>query len=124
MRNRSFLALGAVAVLASIGNSSRALALDWLHEQRAEGGRWCMVDHFHQGASSGSHTTRQAAERDAAAGWSSFTSWEYGGSWGSWQLAGSKRANCSQQGSTWSCSVEARPCRPIAGGGGRSAKKK
>ena len=95
---------------------------DVLHAQRREGNRICLVDHFH--SSSGSGPTHQAAERDAASGWSGFTAWEYGNNWGSWNLAASKTMNCSQSGGSWSCSSEARPCKPLAGGGGGTARKR
>lgn len=87
-----------------------AQALDWLHAQRFEGGRVCMVDHFHDG-SSFAQPSRAAAERAAIANWVSFTAGEYGGAWGSWRLAASRGINCSNSGG-WSCSVTARPCRP------------
>ena len=74
-----------------------------------------MTGHTHAGAGSGS--TRAAAEAEAAANYSSFTAWEYGDQWGSWRLAAGKTASCSQAGGGWSCSIEARPCRPISGGG-------
>ena len=92
-----------------------AQGLDGLHDQRAEGGRWCMSSHTHMG--SGSGPTRQAAERDAASNYASVTAWEYGNNWGSFQLAASRTTSCSQSGGSWSCSVEARPCRSMSGGG-------
>ena len=101
--------------------ASPAAALDWLHDQRVESGRVCMSDHFHSGESSG-QPTRQAAERGAAGSWSSFTSLEYGPEWGNFNLAGSKSIKCSGSGNSWSCSVEARPCRPH--GAGPAPKRK
>ena len=93
-----------------------AQGLDGLHDQRAEGGRWCMSDHSHAGSGSGS--TRQAAERDAISNYAGFTAWEYGNNWGSYALAAGKSMSCSQGGGSWSCSLEARPCRPMSGGSG------
>ena len=93
-----------------------AQGLEDLHTQRAEGGRWCMADHFHDGSSSGL-STRQAAEQSAAASWSGFTALEYGNQWGSWRIAASKKMNCSQLNGSWGCQIEARPCRPLAGAG-------
>lgn len=107
-------------LLAAAPAQAQSLA-DVLHSQRQEGGRICLVDHFHSG--SGSGPTRQAAERDAAGSWSSFTAWEYGGNWGSWKLAASKTMNCSQTGGSWSCGSDARPCKPLAGGGARARKR-
>ena len=113
----SAIGIGFMAIAAQ---PAMAQGLDGLHDQRAEGGRWCMSNHPHAGAGSG--PTRQAAERDAAANYSSFTAWEYGNSWGSWSLAAGKAANCVQSGTSWSCNIEARPCRPISGGGGTARR--
>ena len=93
-----------------------AQALEDFHNQRAEGGRWCMSDHFHTG-SSGGEASRAAAERAAVSSWSSFTALEYGDHWGSWRIAASRRMRCAQPTGTWGCQAEARPCRPLVGGG-------
>lgn len=81
-----------------------------IHEQRQEGNRICMTSHFHSGSSSG-HKTRKQAEGAAAHDWAGFTAWEYGTAWGSYRLAASKSMECSKSAGTWSCHVEARPCR-------------
>lgn len=104
----------------TIAQSASAQGLDGLHDQRAEGGRWCMSDHTHVG--SGSGATRQAAEREAASSYSSFTALEYGNQWGSWRLAAGRTTNCSQTAGSWSCNIEGRPCRP-GGNGSRVAKR-
>lgn len=75
-----------------------------------------MADHFHY-SSSGGQSTRAAAEKEAIGSWSSFTAWEYGNQWGSWRIAGSRKASCSNLNGTWGCQVEARPCRPLSGAG-------
>ncbi len=95
------------------------LGLDGLHEQRREGNRICMVSHFHHG-SSANQPNRKAAEAAAIKDWSGFTAWEYGSAWGSFNNAGSKKVECSTNGPSHGCSVEARPCRPA----GRAPKKK
>ena len=85
-------------------------ALLALHEQRREGRKICLVGHFHAGAASGQRskkTALKAAMRD----WQGFTAWEYGNRWGLWKNASNKSATCQQVGNTWSCDVEARPCR-------------
>jgi hypothetical protein len=115
MRILAPIAAVAVAVAATAGPVS-AQGLEFLHDQRVEGGRVCMVDHFHHG-SSGGHDTRAAAEREAIASWSGFTAWEYGDRWGSWRIAASRKASCSQLTGSWGCQVEARPCRPQIGSG-------
>ena len=79
------------------------------HESRLEGGRVCYSEHAHYG--SGSGNSRQAAERAAAGSWASFTDFEYGSVWANYAKAAGKNMSCSQSGGSWSCSVEARPCR-------------
>ena len=119
MRRGLSVAVG-IAAATMIGSTmigagaASAQGLEFLHTQRTEGGRVCFNDHFHSGSSS-EHATRAAAEKEAIAGWSSFTALEYGNRWGSWRIAGSKSMNCSQT-SGWGCQIEARPCRPNVGG--------
>ena len=84
--------------------------LDAIHAQRREGNKICMTSHFHSGSSSG-QKTRRLAEAAAAQDWSGFTAWEYGTAWGSYRLAASKTMECSQNGATWSCTTQARPCK-------------
>lgn len=114
-------AVAAAGVLATV--AAHAQGLEDLHSQRAEGGRWCMSDHFHTGSSSG-QDSKQAAERSAIESWSSFTAWEYGNHWGSWRIAGSKSLRCGNPSGSWGCQAEARPCRPLVGGGGGGAKRR
>lgn len=84
--------------------------LDAIHDQRREGNKICMTTHFHHGSSSGKKT-RKEAEAAAAHDWSGFTAWEYGTTWGSYRMAVSKSMTCSQDGATWSCGTDARPCK-------------
>lgn len=105
----AFVGLAAAALFGA--GSASAQGLDFLHEQRPEGGRICMTDHFHYGSSNG-EPTRAAAEKAAIASWAGFTVLEYGNNWGSWRIAASKKMNCSQSGTGWSCNAEARPCKP------------
>lgn len=79
------------------------------HESRLEGGRVCYSSHAHYG--SGGGNSRQAAERAAIGSWASFTDFEYGSAWANYSKAAGKRMSCSQSGSGWDCSLEARPCR-------------
>jgi hypothetical protein len=77
------------------------------------GGRTCLLDHFHDG--SGSGPTRAAAMRAPIGAWSDFTAFEYGGRWGSYGLAVSKRGGCSGGPGNVSCNASARPCLRLAG---------
>ena len=115
MRHSLGILVAASALVLTGAGPSFAQSLSDLHSQRVEGGRVCMSDHFHHGSSSG-QPNRAAAERSAIENWSGFTAWEYGNNWGSWRIAGSRKVECSQSGSGWACSVEARPCRPQIGG--------
>ena len=72
------------------------------------GRKTCMVDHYHSG--NGHASTRGEAERQAIQSWVDFTAWEYGGSWGRYSLAASKKMTCERSDS-WTCFLEARPCR-------------
>ncbi len=85
-------------------------ALASLHEQRREGNRVCMVDHFHNGSSAG-QPSRKAAEVAAMRSWAEFTAWEYGDHWGNPAMAGSKSMRCGNDGKSWSCDFDARACR-------------
>lgn len=105
-----------IAAIASVGVSALAssaiaqgMGLEGLHDHRREGGKVCMVDHFHDG--SGSGKTRKSAEADAARAWAEFTAWEYGGRWGSYGNAANKSMSCSASAGSWTCQTSARPCR-------------
>jgi hypothetical protein len=95
---------------AAAAQQDTGMGLDILHEQRREGGRICMSDHFHSGSSSG-QPSQKIAVANAIRDWAGFTAWEYGTPWGSWNLAASKTTNCDGGGSNWTCTVEARPCK-------------
>ena len=116
MKRISMHVAGGMLAAAIWSGPASAQGLEFLHDQRVEGGRVCMSDHFHHG-SSGGQPTRAAAERDAISSWAGFTAWEYGNQWGSWRIAASKRMSCSQLTGSWGCQVEARPCRPQVGAG-------
>jgi hypothetical protein len=84
-----------------------------LHVLRNESGKLCMSEHFHYGSSNGL-STRKAAEAEAISSWASFTAFEYGSAWSDFRLAGSRGMNCKQASGSWSCEVEARPCKRSA----------
>lgn len=121
MTNKSFLLAVAAACVAMVGISSAEAArkqvamaavtgLAASHDLRVERGRLCFSDHFHYGSSAG-QANRKLAEREAVSSWASFVDFEYGGTWTSYAKASSKQMDCSKSGSSWSCSVSARPCR-------------
>ena len=98
----------ALAVSLSLPAFANETGFASMHDQRREKGRICMSSHWHYG--SGSGATRKAAERDAIKSWADFTAFEYGTAWARFSRAGSKKMSCTQ-GGTWSCQVEARPCK-------------
>jgi hypothetical protein len=104
----SALALGLMAALDGAAQA-QDLGLAGMHTWVRVGGRTCLLDHFHDG--SGSGPTRAAAQRAAIRSWIDFTAWEYGGRWGSYGAAVSKRMGCSGGPGNFSCSTSARPCR-------------
>ncbi len=97
------------AVRAAPASSVAAIIANAPHESHLEGGRVCYIEHAHYGSGSGS--SRQAAERSAIGSWAGFTDFEYGSAWANYSKAAGKRMSCSQSGGSWSCSLEARPCR-------------
>jgi hypothetical protein len=107
------LALAVAATLA-LGMSALAAAeesgLAGLHEQKREGNRICMSEHFHHGASAGKPTHKEA-EAAAIRDWSGFTGFEYGEAWSDYAMAASKAMKCARSGDDWSCDVDARPCK-------------
>lgn len=104
----------AIGLAAGIGATSAEAGLDKLHKQHVEGGRTCMIDHWHY-KSSGAWPTRAAAEAAVAKSWSRFTAAEYGAQWGDVRIAAAASLQCSSEvghrGPSWSCNLKARPCR-------------
>ena len=94
-----------------------------IHEMRYEHGhKICMSDHFHDG--SGNGQTRKQAESAAIGSWASFTSFEYGSSWGSYALAADRKMDCHENGAkAWACLTTARPCMRYAGPVRRSGSR-
>ncbi len=78
--------------------------------KKEKGRRICMAEHFHDG--SGVAKTRKQAEELAKRSWIEFTAFEYGTTWGTYELAASQTTDCRESGSAgWSCMVSARPCK-------------
>jgi hypothetical protein len=104
------LAVMLMGPAASSATAASDGALVGLHDLRREGKKICMVDHSHNGSSSGL-ATRAQAEAAALRNWADFTALEYGGHWGSPLLASDKSMKCGQGSSGWSCDFDARPCK-------------
>lgn len=106
----------AIALLACAAMPAKAdeTGLASIHEWKKESGRRiCMSEHFHDGAGSGK--TRKEAEAAARSSWMSFTVFEYGTNWGSYELAASKKIDCVQNAGGWSCATTARACKRDSG---------
>ena len=105
--------LGFVAALALGSAATAAVAdvtgFDSMHTQARVGNKMCMTDHWHYG--NGNGKTKALAQRDAISSWQSFTDFEYGSDWARFSKAVAKKISCSGSGSSYSCQVEARPCR-------------
>ncbi len=104
------LLAGLVVVSTVIPANAQDAGLAGMHTWRREGGRTCMADHWHYG-SSGSKSTKAAAQRAAIASWQDFTNLEYGRAWARFSRAASRKMGCSRSSGGWSCDAEARPCR-------------
>ncbi|MCL4767606.1 MAG: hypothetical protein KJZ80_15370 [Hyphomicrobiaceae bacterium] len=102
-------AIATAPLLAPAPAAAQSTGLDKIHAQGRVGGKSCMTSHEHYGE--GSLQTRRGAELAAMRAWSTFTSWEYGKSWGSYAAAVGKKMDCSQSGGRWLCKTTARPCR-------------
>ncbi len=113
---RKSLSSGFLALLVIAGTPLAANADDTgfitIHELRREGRLYCTVDHYHTGMGS-EQRTKKLAIRSAAAAWSGFTAWEYGTDWARWRYARSKSVSCNGARGAITCSVEARPCKPL-----------
>jgi hypothetical protein len=89
---------------------TRETGIAKIHTWVKVGHKTCMLDHFHDGGGNG--PTRAQAEHAAIRSWAGFTAWEYGDTWGRYSVAVSNKTMCSPTSGGWSCTVEARPCRP------------
>jgi hypothetical protein len=105
--------IGLTTVIALVGMGSPGFAdetaLASIHPWVRVGHKICMADHFHNGTGKGA--SRKQALAAAVSDWASFTTLEYGSSWGQFSLAESKGMACSKASDEWSCELEARPCR-------------
>jgi hypothetical protein len=116
MPRRALLALAGSMLVASTGYfAATSVHADdtgmatSLHSVRREGGRLCLVDHWHSGTGSGH--TKAAAQKAAIRSWAGFTDFEYGSDWARYGLAASKSVRYTKSSSGWSADVDARPCR-------------
>jgi hypothetical protein len=83
-----------------------------IHELRREGNLLCTASHEHTGTGT-TQPNKKLAIRSAAKSWSEFTNWEYGTDWGRWRYARGKSVSCEGGKGAMSCTVIARPCKPL-----------
>jgi hypothetical protein len=99
--------VGLIAVSASA--SADSTGFDSIHSQMRVGKKTCFVSHSHSG--SGSGATRKIAEMQAISSWYGYTAGEYGSDWANINKAVKRTMSCSGGGSSYTCNVEATPCR-------------
>jgi len=107
-----FTMAGAVALLAGPAPVARADdtgVATALHATMRVGSKLCFVDHSHAGTGSGA--TRKIAEMQAVNSWAGFTAWEYGTDWAKIGKAVKKSMSCSGAGGSWTCNLNATPCK-------------
>ncbi|MCP4936945.1 MAG: hypothetical protein GY927_22750 [bacterium] len=111
------LRFGVIATIFSLLISAPASATDtgvasMLHTLRSEKAQVCLVGHFHYGKSPRAFPSRDKAYKTAVNHWVTFTVAEYGTDWGHYNRASHRSANCEKASRTsWTCKVQARPCR-------------
>lgn len=114
MRRVSSMMFVIAAAGGVLGPASAVVAqetgLAGMHEWRKIGRKTCMADHEHTGGGTG--PSKKAAEVAAINSWASFTAFEYGSPWANFRISEGKRASCDGAGTTISCTVVSRPCRP------------
>ena len=81
-----------------------------LHASMRVGNKICLVDHSHNGNSSGL-PTEKAAKAAAIDSWAGFTAWEYGTDWANIRKAIRVSMRCSQSSGGWGCDLNANPCK-------------
>ena len=104
--------LGCLLLLAvsTLGANAEEGGMSDLHSKVRVGNKICFADHYHYG-SSGGLASKKAAEAAVIADWAGFVAWEYGNAWASIKLAANKSLKCSNSSGSWSCTLEAAPCR-------------
>ena len=98
--------------LAAFGSGTvmaQETGLAGMHAQHIVNGRLCFDGHTHVGTGSPG-ASKQAAIVSAVQDWSSFTTFEYGNNWGSWNVATAKKVKCEPASGRWACEVQAVPC--------------
>ena len=111
----SFIACMTAALVTLLGTPSARsddTGFITIHELRREGSLYCTASHTHLGNGK-EQRTKKKAMRSAAAAWSGFTAWEYGTDWGRWRYARGKKISCTGKRGAITCTVEARPCKPL-----------
>jgi hypothetical protein len=106
---KKILVCAMLLLMAAPAAEANETGLASIHAWRREAGKTCMIDHFHYG--SGSGATKQAAMRQAVVSWTSFTVFEYGTTWGSYNNSAGKIVNCDKSGAGWICAIRSRPCK-------------
>ena len=103
------MAFATVIALASAPAFADDTGFASIHTLTRVGGKTCFVDHSHSG--SGSGASRKAAESQAISSWYGYTAGEYGSDWSNINKATKRSMNCSPNGGSWHCDLDATPCK-------------
>lgn len=79
------------------------------HALKREGGRQCIVGHFHGGTGEGG--TKGVAMVMAIKTFVDTTAAEYGAAWAHWNKSADKDIKYTKTGDVWSVAIKGRPCR-------------
>lgn len=99
----------AASLAATLPASTFAAADTGSHALKREGGRQCIVGHFHGGTGEGG--TKGVAMVMAIKTFVDTTAAEYGAAWAQWNKAADKDIKYTKAGDVWSVAIKGRPCR-------------
>ncbi len=100
---------GRLKLLILVFGISMVSVLGWTGEAYS---KTCKTGHFHNGYSGQVSGSKSNAQKAALSSWASFTQWEYGKAWASWNGADKRNVSCDRLGAkTWHCFATAIPCK-------------
>lgn len=100
-------AFGAAVATTSVRADDTGIA--GIHSWMKVGKKTCFDGHAHSGTGTG--PSKKVAEMQAINAWAGFTAWEYGTDWANLTKAIKKSMKCSGSGHSYSCDLEATPCK-------------
>jgi hypothetical protein len=115
--------VGAFFMFTALPAKAGSTGIENIHTLKREGGRLCMVGHYHYGAGD-SEKSKQLALKKAYAKWFEFVDIEYGSDWSRFALAANKGIKCRPENGGTHCSVKGRPCKALRAGSRRHKSKR